>query len=475
MARLPPWALVVIVWAAIYLPGLGSFEIKGEEGRRILPAVTMIETGNYLVPKVGGAAYFSKPPLVNWLVAGSFRLFGARTEWTARIPSVLCVLAVALTFVTVARRTFGMRVATIAALVWLTNLGMIEKGRLIEIEALYISLCALATICWLSWWEQKRSPWLTWIVPWIFLGLGWLAKGPTLLLFFYAVVCAVLWQRKRWRELFHPAHFVGLVVMLAIFMAWAAPFLQATLGTRVVDKWSRQYVGRVTAEFFRFPIWLQTLPRALIYFLPWLAFVPLLRLKKFADARQHQLANALAWSAAAPFLAINLTPGVAPRYSLPVLVPFCLLLAIAFDANAFQTPAWLHTREELWPRFGKGVVVFVAIAALFGYPLASALIFKHRPKIKNVAAEINSLVPAGEVLYAVDPGYQPFFFYVTAPVKYVTSIADLPEDARYFVMRPRTQETAIKTSRWETLRPQPLKPVTDYRHETIILFAVNSS
>ena len=26
-------------------PGLGSLEIKGEEGRRILPAITMLETG----------------------------------------------------------------------------------------------------------------------------------------------------------------------------------------------------------------------------------------------------------------------------------------------------------------------------------------------------------------------------------------------------------------------------------------------
>ena len=475
MSRLPPSLLVFSIWAAIYLPALGAFEIKGEEGRRILPAVTMMETGNYLVPRVGGAAYFSKPPLVNWLVAGSFKLFGARNEWSARVPSVLCVLAVALAFLHVARRALGERAALIASLLWLTNFGTIEKGRLIEIEALYISLCALATICWFSWREEKRSPWLTWTVPWIFLGLGWLAKGPTLLVFFYAVVLAVLWQRREWRELFHPAHFIGLVLMLAIFAAWAVPFVQSTLGARVLDKWSRQYVGRVTGEFFRFPIWLQTLPRALIYFLPWLIFVPLLRLKKFREPAQRQVANALAWSAAVPFLVINLTPGVAPRYSLPVLVPFCLLLAIAFDANAFATPEWLRTRAELWPRFGRWLVGAVAVAALLGYPLASALIFKHRPKIKNIAAEINSALPAGEVLYAIDPGYQPFFFYLTAPVRYLNTIAELPSDARYFVMRPRTRHIAEQHPRWAALRPRPLKPLTDYRHETIVLFAVNSS
>ena len=98
MSRSLALLLVVAVWALIYLPGLGALEIKGEEGRRILPAVTMLETGNYLVPQVGSEPYYRKPPLVNWLVAASFKIFGVRNEWTARIPSALCVLMVALAF-----------------------------------------------------------------------------------------------------------------------------------------------------------------------------------------------------------------------------------------------------------------------------------------------------------------------------------------------------------------------------------------
>lgn len=164
--------MVTALWSAIYLPALGSLEIKGEEGQRILPAVRMIETGDYVVPKVGSEPYLRKPPLINWLVAASFKIFGHRNEWTARLPSVLCVLAVALVFITVARRSLGATGSTVAALIWLTNFGMIEKGRLIEIEALYISLFAFAFVCWLSWWEEKRSPWLTWLVPWIFSDSG---------------------------------------------------------------------------------------------------------------------------------------------------------------------------------------------------------------------------------------------------------------------------------------------------------------
>ena len=180
--------IVLAVWAAIYLPALGTLEIKGEEGRRILPAVTMLETGNYLVPQVGSEPYFRKPPLVNWFVAASFKLFGQRNEWTARVPSVLSVLCVALAFISVGRASLGPEGSLAAALIWLTNFGMIEKGRLIEIEAIYVSLFGVAFICWLSWWQQRRSAWLTWTVPWIFLGLGLLAKGPLHLLFFLSLI-----------------------------------------------------------------------------------------------------------------------------------------------------------------------------------------------------------------------------------------------------------------------------------------------
>src|SRR5256885_10701504 len=222
-SRLRAVATETVVWAVIYLPALGSNDIKGEEGRRILPAVRMLETGNYIVPQVGSNPYYRKPPLVNWLVAASFKFFGVRNEWTARLPSALSVLAVAIVFVTVARTSLGARGSIIAAMIWLTNIGIIEKGRLIEIEALYVSLCGLAIIFWLSFFLQKKSPWLTWLPASVFLGLGLLAKGPTHLLFFYGIVIAVLAYWKEWRGVFYPAHFFGLAPMIGVVVACAIP------------------------------------------------------------------------------------------------------------------------------------------------------------------------------------------------------------------------------------------------------------
>src|SRR5215211_1640864 len=283
MSRLRAFLVVLTIWAAIYLPGLGTLEIKGEEGRRILPAVSMLQTGNYVVPHVGSDPYFNKPPLINWLVALSFKTFGQRQEWTARLPSTLAVLLVALAFVYIASATLGVNGATVAALVWLTNFGIIEKGRLIEIEALYASLTGLALICWLSWRSERRSPWVIWIGPWLFLGLGLLAKGPLHLVFFYAVVLAVLHRTGELHTLLHPAHLVGVLCMLGIFAAWAVPCFVQMQESNIAHTWTRQFSGRLSGEDFKLGGWLLNIPRGLGYLLPW---TPLLLFVRRAHVRE---------------------------------------------------------------------------------------------------------------------------------------------------------------------------------------------
>ncbi|HYR57692.1 MAG TPA: glycosyltransferase family 39 protein, partial [Chthoniobacteraceae bacterium] len=146
MNRLQASALVLLLWAAIYLPGLGSTEIKGEEGRRILPAITMLETGNWLVPYVGGKPFLRKPPLVNWAIAASFKLTGVRNEWTARLPSALCVLALALTIAgTSGPGWLNAETAFAAAVMAMTQFGLLAKARFAgaEIEGIYVPLSGI--------------------------------------------------------------------------------------------------------------------------------------------------------------------------------------------------------------------------------------------------------------------------------------------------------------------------------------------
>ena len=470
-SRLRAIATVVFVWAIIYLPALGSIAIKGEEGRRILPAVRMLETGNYIVPEVGGNPYYRKPPLVNWLVAASFKLFGVRNEWTARLPSALSVLAVAIAFVTVARASLGARGSMLAATIWLTNIGIIEKGRLIEIEGLYISLFGLAIIFWLSFFLQKRSLWLVWLPASVFLGLGLLAKGPTYLVFFYGVVIAVLACWKDWRVLLHPAHIIGLLVMIGIAAAWAIPFLHSTTSQVAIEKWSGQYSGRLSGMDFKFRDWIQNVPRALIYFLPWVVLFPFARFSKLASEDKQRLARALCWGTAVPFLAINLVPGGLARYSMPAIVPASWLLGMICAGNALQRPRLWIKGEHVWANVVAAFVALGLAIGAIGYPV-TAIVLRNRQQVKKAAAEINALVSQNETLYAVNPDYQPVLFYVKAPVQYVSSVGNLPNDARYFLVRKKNETEALASRNWAPLRARPIARVRDYSKREMVLFKV---
>ena len=517
-------AIVVLVWAALYLPALGSLAIKGEEGRRILPGISMLETGNYLVPQVGGETYFRKPPLINWLVAASFKIFGRQNEWTARAPSALCVLLVGISFVTIARRSLGPRGSIIAALIWLINAGIIEKGRLIEIEALYVSLYALAMIFWLSLWDQKRSQWLTWIVPFVFLGLGWLAKGPVHLLFFYGVVIAVAWKERNWRPLFHPAHFVGILVMLGIFAAWAIPFAHAAGSTTATTKWFSQFIGRLKGTDFEFIRWVRNIPQGLLYFLPWTVFLPLIRFDTFSQEKDRQLARALAWGAAVPFVLVLLVPGDIPRYAMPALVPACWLLAATFCQENLRWPRWTGAWVGAWVGIGVGasvgnavragidvavgigvavgvaagvavgtwcwnrlggkefsfkvrrgmIIAIVALACVLMWTYAIAIVPKldRRQRIKRLAAQVDAAVPNSEIIYALDPNYQPIFFYLRSKLIYASEIADVPADAHYLLVRPEREDEVLESNRWSPHQPHRIMRSTDYRKESILLLKI---
>ena len=463
-------AAVALVWAVIYLPALGSIAIKGEEGRRILPAVRMLETGNYIVPQVGSNPYYRKPPLVNWLVAASFKLFGVRNEWTARLPSALSVLAVAIAFVTVARASLGARGSIIAAMIWLTNIGIIEKGRLIEIEALYVSLCGLAIIFWLSFFLQKKSPWLTWLPASAFLGLGLLAKGPTHLLFFYGIVIAVLACWKEWRVLVHPAHFIGLIVMIGIPAAWAIPFVHATTPQVAIDKWSGQYTGRLSGIDFKFFDWIQNVPRGLIYFLPWVLLFPFARFSRLQKENEQRVARALSWGTAVPFLAVNLVPGGLARYTMPAIVPASWLLGVICAGNALRWQRRVKD-EGIWTRVVAAFIGLGIVIGAIGYPI-TAVVLKSRQQVKKAAAEINALVPPNETLYAVNPDYQPVFFYVKAPLQYVSDVESLPGNVRYFLVRHNNEAKALAAQKWTPLRPRPIARVRDYSKREMVLFEV---
>lgn len=81
-------------------------------------------------------------------------------------------------------------------------------------------------------------------------------------------------------------------------------------------------------------------------------------------------------------------------------------------------------------------------------------------------------MPTSETLYAVNPDYQPVFFYVKAPVQYVSYVKNLPRDVRYFLVRTENEPDALATRKWAPRRARSIARVHDYSKREMVLFKV---
>lgn len=94
-------AIAAVLSVFVYFWGLGDYGfIDPDEGRYAEIPREMIETGDYITPRLNYVLYFEKPPLHYWLTAGAFLLLG-ENEFAGRLTPVLaglgcCVLAYVL-------------------------------------------------------------------------------------------------------------------------------------------------------------------------------------------------------------------------------------------------------------------------------------------------------------------------------------------------------------------------------------------
>jgi 4-amino-4-deoxy-L-arabinose transferase-like glycosyltransferase len=366
---------VAVLWAGIYLPGLGTLQLQHEEPRRALPGIHMLASGDWLVPRVGSDPYLRKPPLLNWAIALSCKLSGGVSEWAVRLPSVLATLALAVTIVGVAgRRWLGQEGGLIAATFFLVNFTMIESGRLAELEALYVALTGIALVLWITWWRQEAGCWQLWLSPAPFLALGMLTKGPTHLIFYYGTVIPVLLYGKNLRSLLHPAHWLSLILIVGPFFCWAIPCSLAVNTHNPIGVWRfwwDQLASRASAEsdqHFRWSAWLLNGPQTLKNFLPWTLLLPFLWRKETVAAvaaasdstsRDLALFRGARLGMVATTVLMVLLPKGSPRYIYPLIVVPCLLLGRALTASdGSSNPDWL---ESIWRRLN---LLFLAIVSL---------------------------------------------------------------------------------------------------------------
>ncbi|HZC35522.1 MAG TPA: glycosyltransferase family 39 protein [Chthoniobacterales bacterium] len=345
-SRVQVLALIIIIWAGIYLPGLGSVELKHEEPRRALPALHMLASGDWLVPRVGSIPFLRKPPMLQWLIALSFGATGRKSEWAVRLPSALATLALALAIGRIGGSWLASKGGLFAAILFLTNFAMLETGRLAELEAVYVASSGIGLLIWVGGWVRGAQGWRLWLLPGCFLSFAMLTKGPTHLIFFYAVIIPTLFFAKDLRTLAHPAHWCALGLIIGLFGAWALPCSLAVGEHDPIGVW-RFWIYQITSRaggsetgHFHLASWLLSFPLTLKNFLPWTPLLLFLWYRGLTDSRQvidsaTETGRKEAWfrgarlGMVAACVFMSLLPNGSPRYVYPLFIVPCLLLAQA--------------------------------------------------------------------------------------------------------------------------------------------------
>ena len=140
-------------------------------------ARNMLTSGEWVIARLDGVPYLEKSPLIYWLIAISYRIFGVH-DWVARLPVALAAVLLAWVTWRYGRWAFGAAAGFFAGLVVATCVGLFLFTR-IQIPDVMLTVC----VC-IAFWsfqraidEQEAHPRLWAALLAASLGVGLLLKG----------------------------------------------------------------------------------------------------------------------------------------------------------------------------------------------------------------------------------------------------------------------------------------------------------
>ena len=117
--------------------------------------------------------YFSKPPVIAWLIAATTSLVGDE-EWGVRLAAPLLHAATGVAIAAIGRAMFGARAGFFAALLYAVLPGVIFSGLVISTDVPLLFFWALALLAFWQIWSGADWRWA--MVLGVAFGLGFLSK-----------------------------------------------------------------------------------------------------------------------------------------------------------------------------------------------------------------------------------------------------------------------------------------------------------
>lgn len=345
---IPAW-LVWCMALGLVLGGIGSFGIlDNNEGLYAEIPREMLASGDWhmwVIPHLNGLPYMEKPPLLYWLTALSFALFG-ESEWSARLVPALSSLSCVWMLLWFGRTTGHRLAGRLAALMFVSGLGVMAMSHVLMFDMLLTALLTAALI--LAWRSvAERRPGLL-RGSYAFLAAAVLAKGFVALVLFGLVALAFTVLRRQgiggvlrsctawfeWRA-------------LLVFFVIAAPWHLAASLTEPIFAWFYfinehvlRFLGKREPHDYYSGAWWYYLPRMAIYLFPWSFLVIPVVFRRGMPVREEGSLKRflfLAWLLPLAFFSIS---SAKANYYLVAVMPFAAFhLALAIEERGWLRPA----------------------------------------------------------------------------------------------------------------------------------------
>lgn len=421
-------ALVALLFATFLLFDIGGRHISSpDEGRYIEIPREMVETGDYVLPRLNGVLYFEKPPLFYWLQASAIKLIGI-SEWSMRAwPALLGLFGCWMTYA-VGARFYGRTAGVVSAAVLATTLLYYALARFVTIdmaESVFMAAALFAFLLSAEEEDEKRA------IRWARAGhvaaaLAVLSKG--LIGVLLPGLVGLLWiaMLGRWSFVRRALCPTGVLLFLAIAVPWhvlAAMRNHDFLWFYFVH----EHLMRFTTDVHRRdgPFWYFFAVVA-VGFLPWTGYlwhaVREALPSGWTTRRERPVELYLLIWAGVIFLFFTLSSSKLPTYILPIFPPLALLvgrtLAPRLDAAgadglpvgravfagvfgllglavfvAYRLPA-VRNNEQVGPYLASVAPIVFGMATIFVLAAIAAVLL---PRKFGLRATLASALVAGAV------------------------------------------------------------------------------
>ncbi len=228
-------AALAVVAAIGFLGFLGSTELWGRrEQRASAEALDTVARGHWLVAEIQGRPRLEKPPLPRWVTAGLMLATGRRDEAIVRLPNALAALATVALVYLLGRGLGGRAVGLASGFALASSAYFVVEMRQAGNDGF---LALFTTLALLAAWKRLHGdatsapgdtpgPRAWNLVFSLALGLGFLAKGPVVVLLAALTVAGYLATAGRFRAgLRLLADARGLAVFGTLALLWPVPVL----------------------------------------------------------------------------------------------------------------------------------------------------------------------------------------------------------------------------------------------------------